>query len=89
MISEAASAAGYRSGVKSHGLRKAALRRLAERGGTTKELQALGGHKTLAVLELYTAEVEQAKLAKNCGQKTAQVTNLGDKPMSKCLIYLC
>jgi integrase len=37
-----------------HGLRKAALRRLAEFGSTTKEISAVSGHRTLAEIERYT-----------------------------------
>jgi integrase len=45
-----------------HGLRKTILRRLAERGGTWKELQAVSGHRSLSELERYTEMAEQARL---------------------------
>jgi integrase len=46
-----------------HGLRKAALRRLAEHGATSKEMQAVSGHKTLAEIERYTQQADQRRLA--------------------------
>lgn len=46
-----------------HGLRKAAGRRLAEAGCTTKEIMAVLGHKTLAEAERYTVDAEQSRLA--------------------------
>jgi hypothetical protein len=36
---------------------------LAEAGNTTHELMGISGHKTLAMVELYTAEAERKKLA--------------------------
>jgi integrase len=45
-----------------HGLRKAILRRLAERGGTSKELQAVSGHRSLSEVERYTEMAQQARL---------------------------
>jgi len=41
--------------VMAHGLRKAALRRLAEAGSTTKQIAAVSGHRSLAEIERYTA----------------------------------
>ena len=46
-----------------HGLRKAAGRRLAEAGCSSRELMAMPGHKTLAEAERYTREADQARLA--------------------------
>lgn len=46
-----------------HGLRKSAANRLAEAGCSSKEIAAILGHKTLAMVELYTREVEQRQLA--------------------------
>ena len=37
-----------------HGLRKAALTRLADAGCTTHEFAAISGHKTLSEVERYT-----------------------------------
>src|SRR5262245_45234604 len=47
-----------------HGLRKAPLRRLAEHGATSKEMQAISGHRTLAEIERYTRQADQRRLAK-------------------------
>ena len=46
-----------------HGLRKAALRRLAENSATTKGIAAVSGHRTLKEVERYTAKANQTKLA--------------------------
>ena len=47
----------------SHGLRKAAARRLAEVGCTTHEIMSYTGHKSLKEVERYTKEARKAKLA--------------------------
>jgi integrase len=47
-----------------HGLRKAALTRLAEAGCTVHQIAAISGHKTLKEVARYTTAVEQAKLAR-------------------------
>jgi integrase len=49
----------------SHGLRKAAMRRLAEEGSTEKQIAAVSGHKTLREIERYTAAADQRRLAKD------------------------
>ena len=46
-----------------HGLRKAAGRRLAEAGCTTKEIAAILGHSTLTEAETYTRDADQSLLA--------------------------
>jgi integrase len=46
-----------------HGLRKAALRRLAEYGATTKQIAAISGHKSLKEIERYTDRADQKRLA--------------------------
>jgi enterobacteria phage integrase len=46
-----------------HGLRKAAGRRLAEAGCSSRELMAVLGHKTLSEAERYTRDADQARLA--------------------------
>lgn len=46
-----------------HGLRKAAGRRMAEAGCSTKEIAAVLGHSTLAEVERYTRDADQAKLS--------------------------
>lgn len=47
-----------------HGLRKAAARRLAEAGCTTNEIAAITGHATLQEVARYTKAAEQHQLAK-------------------------
>jgi integrase len=64
LISVATKAAGLPGKCVAHGLRKAALRRLAEHGATSKEMQAISGHKSLAELERYTHQADQRRLAK-------------------------
>jgi len=49
----------------SHGLRKAAMRRLAESGKTEKQIAAVSGHKTLREIERYTAAADQRRLAQD------------------------
>lgn len=46
-----------------HGLRKAAGRRLAEAGCSAKEIAAVLGHTTLAEVERYTRDADQARLS--------------------------
>jgi integrase len=53
-----------------HGLRKAACRRLAEVGCTSREIMAISGHKSLSEVERYTKAVDQAKLAQAAMVKT-------------------
>src|SRR6202035_3811375 len=63
LIEKAVKGAGLPPRCVAHGLRKAALRRLAERGGTTKEIAAVSGHRSLSEIERYTAAAEQCRLA--------------------------
>lgn len=48
-----------------HGLRKAAMRRLAEGGGTAKQIASISGHKTLKEVERYTKAADQKMLARD------------------------
>jgi integrase len=50
-------------GLNVHGLRKAAARRLAEAGCSAHEIAAVTGHRTLAMVELYTRAADQEKMA--------------------------
>jgi integrase len=50
-------------GLSAHGLRKAAARRIANAGRSTKQIQALTGHATLQQVDLYTRASDQMKLA--------------------------
>lgn len=63
MISKAVRLAGLPKACVAHGLRKAALRRLAEHSATSKGIAAVSGHKTLREVERYTAQANQARLA--------------------------
>jgi integrase len=64
MMGAATKAAGLPAECVAHGLRKAALRRLAEHGSTTKQMQAVSGHRTLSEIERYTQQADQQRLAK-------------------------
>jgi integrase len=64
LMKRAAKAAGLPAHCLPHGLRKAVMRRLAERGGTAKELQAISGHATLTEVERYTKAADQQVLSK-------------------------
>ncbi|HXW28071.1 MAG TPA: tyrosine-type recombinase/integrase [Xanthobacteraceae bacterium] len=75
LITRAVQDAGLPPRSKAHGLRKAILRRLAERGGTSKQLQAVSGHRSLAELERYTEMAEQARLNRQAMAKLTQEQN--------------
>jgi integrase len=62
-FSDVSREAGCAEGCSAHGLRKAAARRLAEAGCTSKQIQATTGHKSLDEVERYTKEDEQVLLA--------------------------
>jgi integrase len=64
LIGTAAQAAGLPRECVAHGLRKAMLRRPADYGSTTKQIQAVSGHRTLAEVERYTRQADQQRLAK-------------------------
>ena len=64
VIERAARVAGLPAKCVPHGLRKARMRRLAERGATTKEIASVSGHKTLKEVERYTVAADQARLAR-------------------------
>ncbi|QUS36186.1 tyrosine-type recombinase/integrase [Falsirhodobacter algicola] len=53
----------------SHGLRKACARRLAEAGATTNQIAAVTGHKSLALVQHYTAAAEREGLADTAFEK--------------------
>jgi integrase len=65
VIDRAARVAGLPAKCVPHGLRKALMRRLAERGKTTKQIASVSGHKTLKEVERYTAAADQARLARS------------------------
>jgi len=57
-------AAGLPDRCVTHGLRKAAARRLAEAGCSANEIQAITGHVSLEEVARYTKAAEQKKLAR-------------------------
>lgn len=69
LMREAAKKAGLPASCVAHGLRKAALRRLAEHGSTAKEIAAVSGHRSLAEIERYTAKADQGRLSKSAIDK--------------------
>jgi|SRR5579885_558859 integrase len=62
-----------------HGLRKAQLRRLAELGCTSKELQAISGHRSLMELQPYIDAADQIQLAESAIEKQIRVERLKGK----------
>jgi integrase len=65
LIRLAVKKAGLPSICVPHGLRKAAMRRLAEGGGTAKQIASISGHKTLKEIERYTKAADQKTLARD------------------------
>jgi integrase len=63
-------AAGLPKACTFHGLRKAALTRLADAGCTVHEIAAISGHKTLKEIERYTKAADQARLARAAVART-------------------
>lgn len=61
--------AGLPSRCVAHGLRKAAMRRLAESDATEKQIASLSGHKTLKEIERYTKAASQKKMARQAMDK--------------------
>lgn len=55
-------------GLSSHGLRKAACRRLAEAGCTANEIMAISGHKNLKEVTTYTEAASRSALARRAMQ---------------------
>ncbi|UWS80516.1 site-specific integrase [Phaeobacter sp. G2] len=79
----------------SHGLCKACARRLAEAQATTHEIASVTGHKTLALVQLYTEAAGREALAnsamekliarpngnKNVTNRTGKFAKIADKHM--------
>ncbi len=55
-----------------HGLRKAAMRQMAESGSTQQEIKAWSGHKGDAEVALYVRDADQARLAEGARSKLAR-----------------
>ncbi len=62
-MADAFDAAGLPDECVTHGLRKAAARRLAEARCSTHEIAAVTGHKSLADIERYTRAANQRRLS--------------------------
>jgi enterobacteria phage integrase len=78
-MTQAAKAAGPDRQCLTHGLRKACLRRLAEHGGSAKEIAAVSGHKSLGEVERYTAAADQRKLSAAAIAKLTETENEDEK----------
>jgi integrase len=80
-MAEAFDAAGLPEECVTHGLRKAAARRLAEAGCSPHEIASITGHKTLSEIERYTRAVEQRRLndAANSKLRRTGLPTLADK----------
>ena len=61
-MEEAAAKAGLPKKCTPHGIRKAALARLAEAGASEKVIAALSGHQTLEEVARYTKAADQGRL---------------------------
>lgn len=64
LIIKAATLAGLPRRCVPHGLRKAALRHLAEHGATSKQIAAVSGHRSISEIERYTRKADQVQLAR-------------------------
>ena len=75
--------AGLPQACTFHGLRKAALTRLADAGCTVHEIMAISGHKSLSEVERYTKAADQARLAREAMKRMAEneTGSQGGKPM--------
>jgi site-specific recombinase XerD len=74
LMAKAIDEAGLPSRCVPHGLRKAAARRLAEAGCTTKQIAAITGHRTLSEVQRYTEAAEQEGLAEAAIVKLSERT---------------
>lgn len=62
-LPRALKAIGLPAGLNVHGLRKLAAARLADAGCTVHEIAAITGHRSLGMVQLYTASADQERLA--------------------------
>ena len=70
-----ATAAGLPARCRMHGLKKGGMRRLAEDSATTHELMAVSGHRTLEMVERYTADADRLRLADQAMAKKRPAQN--------------
>ncbi len=81
MMGDAIRGAGLPARCVSHGLRKAAARRLAEAGCSEKQIAAVTGHRTLKEVARYTRAADQERLAAQAVDKlTEQKTPRNSQP---------
>ena len=69
-----ATEAGLPDCCRLHGLKRAKMSRMAHDGCTVHEIQAVSGHKTMAMVALYTDEVDREKLEASAFKKTTTGT---------------
>jgi enterobacteria phage integrase len=75
--------AGLPDRCVTHGLRKAAARRLAEAGCTANEIASITGHATLLKVSRYTKAAEQRKLAASAMRRLSAQTSRADSQTSE------
>jgi len=66
-------AAGLPKRCSSHGLRKAAMNRLAEAGCNPLQIAAISGHRSLSEVQHYTEKVDRERLARQAMAAITQV----------------
>lgn len=71
--------AGLPSRCVTHGLRKAAARRLAEAGASIHEIAAITGHRSLKEIERYTRGASQERLARQAMRRVTQANRVFSK----------
>lgn len=83
--------AGLPAECASHGLRKAAARRLAEAGCSVHEVASITGHRSLKEVERYTKDADQTRMAESAirrltrdptrlSRDTTKLANIGKSP---------
>jgi integrase len=72
-------AAGLPKRCTVHGMRHASLTRIANAGGTVHQIAAFGGHKSLTMVQRYTKDADQRRLAREAGA----LTHASETPATK------
>jgi enterobacteria phage integrase len=80
LVRRAAAAAGLPRECLPHGLRKAQMRRLAERGASAKQIASISGHKTLREIERYTLAADQKRLSRGAMAKLKREPPVSNAP---------
>lgn len=76
-MADAIDAAGLPTRCVTHGLRKAAARRLAEAGCTPHEISAVTGHKSLSEVQRYTKAADAERLADSAFERLTGSSKAG------------